>query len=877
MSGFFGGGAVGTAPAVGTQDMASNPVTNIGSDQTDFTAGGDIDFGSGRGVFWSSGANASTANDTGLFRDSAAQLRVSDAAAGLGGLRENFLRLDGAGCFLESADGVAAAVSPAGSGRWKYNNAALAFQVSVNGGAYVSLATAGATTLQGAYDAGQVISEAAGLGPVAISNSGANNSALLTLNKSPAAAQSGEALTVTMGANTTADAILVTQNGTGDAIEVAAGTVRLSQAATQTVLKAGGDLAVTVVGANNLTLGTTNLERARITSGGAFLVGSTAQVGTETVRLTGRTLVDATSTTAFTVVRAGGGVNDASMIVDTSSDPTAVIVYLGNGSASGGVTGNGTIRGTNGVGAVVGGSVLFLGGDSSGTTGGQAIILGGNGGASGAGGLVTVQGGTGGGIGALGGGLDLLGGNGNNGFAGGPVLVRGGTGSGSPGGSTTVRGGNGAVGIAGGVCRIAGGFAGDAATAGGELRFGVSVAGSGTSTTDVMTFNTSSQGCVLVGTTSLPSGTPKLLVAGTTSGNRLLHLRMAGGETSSSVVRFTNSSDSKFMELGADGQVAFGNGVSTSSSSQIVGERTTSSGFKDRIFRARIFRGGATTVANGTDVRGCDLESIPNGSASSDGTLIIGDGSPAGRYVAGFLKTLHQATGAHTGDLGAVQAFAGGDAGGTLGTVTVCYGVAGHVGYTTNASGSGIITTGAALLAAVPQNTSATRTIVTSAGVLVRNQGATGVTTAVGVEILAQSGAATNNLGIRSAAGNQNRLVGATVIGADAAPIGAEILRVAGQTRLEDNVTIAGDRQVTPVTDNQCELGTDANRWKRVRAVEIVSGDLGFDDDVCFDCGGRLEVGDELVFRATRRSGNALMTVPIHLECSRRRNRRPHA
>lgn len=52
----------------------------------------------------------------------------------------------GAG-FEEFANGVAAAVSPAGEGRLRYNNTTSTFQVSISGAAYVDLATGGAESL----------------------------------------------------------------------------------------------------------------------------------------------------------------------------------------------------------------------------------------------------------------------------------------------------------------------------------------------------------------------------------------------------------------------------------------------------------------------------------------------------------------------------------------------------------------------------------------------------------------------------------------------------------------------------------------------------------------------------------------------------------
>jgi hypothetical protein len=89
-------------------------------------------------------------------------------------------------------------------------------------GAYDTTPTAG-----GNAGAGRTIT--ADAGAVQIQSSAANNNNILELSKTPAGAQSGSGLSVTMGANATGAAIAITQSGSGNAITVG-GDVGLARA-----------------------------------------------------------------------------------------------------------------------------------------------------------------------------------------------------------------------------------------------------------------------------------------------------------------------------------------------------------------------------------------------------------------------------------------------------------------------------------------------------------------------------------------------------------------------------------------------------------------------------------------------------------------------
>jgi hypothetical protein len=123
---------------------------------------------------------------------------------------------------LQFPTNTTSAVSDAATGTLRYNNSASAFQVSISGGAWTSLATGtGGTSLDGAYDfggagAGRAITVDSGA--VTLTNNAANNNNVLEITKNPAGAQSGDAINVLMGATTTGYGLSVdiATGGSGD-------------------------------------------------------------------------------------------------------------------------------------------------------------------------------------------------------------------------------------------------------------------------------------------------------------------------------------------------------------------------------------------------------------------------------------------------------------------------------------------------------------------------------------------------------------------------------------------------------------------------------------------------------------------------------------
>lgn len=100
-------------------------------------------------------------------------------------------------------------------------------------GTVTALAAAGGVTLDGAYDQGGAGSGKAvtvDSGAIALSNAGANNNGLLTVNKSPSGAQSGDLVTITAGANCSGDCIQFANSGSGKDLAGTGGTWSISAA-----------------------------------------------------------------------------------------------------------------------------------------------------------------------------------------------------------------------------------------------------------------------------------------------------------------------------------------------------------------------------------------------------------------------------------------------------------------------------------------------------------------------------------------------------------------------------------------------------------------------------------------------------------------------
>lgn len=282
-------------------------------------------------------------------------------------------------------------LSDAAEGRIYFDSGTNTFLVSENGGAYVDLATAADVTLQNAYNgAGVGAGRAVNLngGAITFTDNNADNNDVLQITRNPVGSQSGVGLAVTMGANTTGNAITVTQGGSGLAALFSGATISVPGAGGSSerfgagATSAGASAVAVGNAATGSGAGSTALGSSTSTGGfaGAIALGAGA------TNTAANQLVAGSSTQAITSVILGNG--------DTNGTPSNVTVRVTDSSAAATAGGNLTLR--SGVGNTTGaGGALTVqagsGGATSGT-GGAVLVAGGTGGASnGNGGLTTVR------------------------------------------------------------------------------------------------------------------------------------------------------------------------------------------------------------------------------------------------------------------------------------------------------------------------------------------------------------------------------------------------------------------------------------------------------------------------------------------------------
>ena len=141
------------------------------------------------------------------------------------------------------------------------------------------VANAGGVTLDGAYDYGGAGSGKAvtvDSGAIALTNNAANNNGVLTVEKSPVGAQSGDAVTITVGAQSTGDALQFANTGSGNDIAGSGGTWSVTAAGVGTFSSIAGLTAgLTVTGGTvNLNASSNNATNINTgTSTGAVSIG----------------------------------------------------------------------------------------------------------------------------------------------------------------------------------------------------------------------------------------------------------------------------------------------------------------------------------------------------------------------------------------------------------------------------------------------------------------------------------------------------------------------------------------------------------------------------------------------------------------------------
>lgn len=203
--------------------------------------------------------------------------------------------------------------------------------LTTDGSAALTWAAAGGVTLDGAYDyggagAGRAITVDSGA--VALTNNAANNNGILTICKSPAGAQSGDGIVVTMGAQASGAGISFANTGSGNDITGTGGLWGITKAGVATFSSlAGLTSGVTING------GTINLN---VDSNNATNVNTGTSTGT--VSIGGGTNSVGINSSAWDITT-GGAVSGVTTI-GMSGDLTlsAGDILLANGKAVKGST-----------------------------------------------------------------------------------------------------------------------------------------------------------------------------------------------------------------------------------------------------------------------------------------------------------------------------------------------------------------------------------------------------------------------------------------------------------------------------------------------------------------------------------------------------------
>jgi hypothetical protein len=337
-------------------------------------------------------------------------------------------------CY-EMVDGSTASVGGVTVGRMRYNTAAAAFQVSVNGGAYATLST-GTSTLGSAVNAGNVVNSVAASGQITWATGGtytvgatsqifgptdsgffitagtpaAGGGNSIDFEASPGGAGSqGGAAVFTAGSGTNSTGGILNLNagacasGTGSG-----GPANLSGGAAKGIDRDGGT--VSIIAGTSTGAGTSTV---------LFTIsaGNTSGAGVNSGQ-TGVTFAN----TGYTFAAApliGIGANAAGSITGTAGQSGtgtagAITWTAGSGGSTSGAGGIASfIGGAGTVGNSSGGVSRVVGGAGAGSSGGGfANLTGGVGGATGNGGDAVVTGGAGGGTGGTGGKAQMVGGAG---------------------------------------------------------------------------------------------------------------------------------------------------------------------------------------------------------------------------------------------------------------------------------------------------------------------------------------------------------------------------------------------------------------------------------------------------------------------------------
>jgi len=78
------------------------------------------------------------------------------------------------------------------------------------------------------------------------------------------------------------------------------------------------------------------------------------------------------------------------------------------------------------------------------------------------------------------------------------------------------------------------------------------------------------------------------------------------------------------------------------------------------------------------------------------------------------------------------------------------------------------------------------------------------------------------------------------------------------------------DYMFHPYSDGYSYVGMLGHRFREVRAVSVIQGDLGFEEDRCMVCGKPFKENDSIVLKVRKidKENKKILAVPVHAECN---------
>jgi len=92
-----------------------------------------------------------------------------------------------------------------------------------------------------------------------------------------------------------------------------------------------------------------------------------------------------------------------------------------------------------------------------------------------------------------------------------------------------------------------------------------------------------------------------------------------------------------------------------------------------------------------------------------------------------------------------------------------------------------------------------------------------------------------------------------------------------GTTSPAEKLHVIGNikgRNIYPDADNTYNIGSSTLRWANGYFVNIVTGDIGFEELSCAVCGKEFKVNDSVVLKVRKVDNDKIMCVPVHTTCN---------